>query len=39
MLAHFSTSLAADAVRAKVRPAVLSAPQSAVQRMKGLIGA
>jgi Asp/Glu/hydantoin racemase len=39
MLAHFSTSLAADAVRAKVRSPVLSAPQLAVQRMKGLIGA
>jgi hypothetical protein len=37
MLAHFSTSLAADAVRAKVRPPVLSAPQSAVMRMRGLI--
>ncbi|MGE0750369.1 MAG: aspartate/glutamate racemase family protein [Variibacter sp.] len=37
MLAHFSTSLAADAVRAKVTPPVLSAPQSAVKRMKSLI--
>jgi Asp/Glu/hydantoin racemase len=37
MLAHFSTSIAAGAVRGKIRPTVLTAPHSAVQRMKHFI--
>ena len=37
MLAHFSTSVAADAVRARVTSPVLTAPQSAVLQMKHLI--
>jgi Asp/Glu/hydantoin racemase len=37
MLAHFSTSRAADAVRAKVKVPVLSAPEAAVSRMRTLV--
>lgn len=37
MLAHFSTSLAADAVRARTAPPVLTAPQAAVLEMKRLV--
>lgn len=37
MLAHFSTSVAAEAVRARVAPPVLTAPQAAVLEMKRLI--
>ncbi len=37
MLAHFSTSIAADAVRGRIRPKVLSAPQSAVNRIKQMV--
>jgi Asp/Glu/hydantoin racemase len=39
MLAHFSTSVAAEAVRAKLSKPVLTAPQSAVLQMKRLIEA
>jgi Asp/Glu/hydantoin racemase len=39
MLAHFSTSVAADAVRAAIRAPVLTAPGSAVTLMKTLIDA
>ncbi|MGL6244254.1 aspartate/glutamate racemase family protein [Pseudomonas sp.] len=37
MLAHFSTSRAAEAVRAVVNVPVLTAPDAAVQRMRALI--
>lgn len=37
MLAHFSTSRAADAVRAVVDIPVLSAPEAAVSRMRALV--
>jgi Asp/Glu/hydantoin racemase len=37
MLAHFSTSRAADAVRAKVNVPVFSAPDAAVTRMRELV--
>lgn len=37
MLAHFSTSRAAEAVRAVVSVPVLSAPDAAVTRMRGLV--
>lgn len=37
MLAHFSTSRAVDAVRAVVDIPVLSAPDAAVTRMRGLV--
>jgi hypothetical protein len=37
MLAHFSTSLAAGAVRQQLSKPVLTAPNSAVQRMRSLI--
>lgn len=37
MLAHFSTSRAADAVRAKVAIPVLTAPEAAVKRMRSLL--
>ncbi|ERK09072.1 hypothetical protein L579_1439 [Pantoea sp. AS-PWVM4] len=39
MLAHFSTSRAADAVRARVDIPVLTAPHAAVQKMKAATGA
>ena len=39
MLAHFSTSQAADAVQARVRAPVLSAPGAAVLRLKKIMGA
>lgn len=39
MLAHFSTSRAAEAVRAVVNVPVLTAPEAAVQRMQSLLGA
>lgn len=39
MLAHFSTSRAAEAVRAVLKCPVLSAPDAAVQRMRTLVGA
>lgn len=39
MLAHFSTSRAAEAVRASVKTSVLTAPESAVARMKQLVQA
>ncbi|TPE49672.1 aspartate/glutamate racemase family protein [Amaricoccus solimangrovi] len=38
MLAHFSTSRAAEAVRATVRVPVLTAPDAAVTRMRELVG-
>jgi Asp/Glu/hydantoin racemase len=38
MLAHFSTSRAAERVRSKVEVPVLAAPEAAVTRMKTLIG-
>ncbi|HXP05550.1 MAG TPA: aspartate/glutamate racemase family protein [Stellaceae bacterium] len=38
MLAHFSTSRAAAAVRAAVRCPVLTAPGAAVTKLKGMIG-
>ena len=38
MLAHFSTSAAAEAVQARIPLPVLTAPRSAVQQMKCLIG-
>ena len=38
MLAHFSTSRAAAAVRAAVRCPVLTAPGAAVQKLRGMIG-
>jgi Asp/Glu/hydantoin racemase len=38
MLAHFSTSRAADSVRAVVDVPVLAAPEAAVARMKSLVG-
>lgn len=37
MLAHFSTSRAADAVRSAVRTPIFTAPESAVLRMKTLV--
>lgn len=37
MLAHFSTSRAADAVKAVTRVPVLTAPHAAVERMRGLV--
>jgi Asp/Glu/hydantoin racemase len=37
MLAHFSTSRAAEAVRASVKAPVLTAPHAAVDRMRGLV--
>ncbi len=37
MLAHFSTSRAAEAVRAAVKTPVLTAPDSAVDRMRALV--
>jgi Asp/Glu/hydantoin racemase len=37
MLAHFSTSRAADAVRAAVQTPVLTAPHAAVERMRALV--
>jgi Asp/Glu/hydantoin racemase len=39
MLAHFSTSRAASAVRARVGTPVLTAPHAAVERMRSLLGA
>ena len=39
MLAHFSTSRAAQAVRAAVGVPVLTAPEASVDRMRALIGA
>lgn len=39
MLAHFSTSRAAEAVRARVSVPVLTAPEAAVERMRVLVGA
>lgn len=39
MLAHFSTSRATEAVRAAVKTSVLTAPESAVARMKQLVEA
>jgi aspartate/glutamate racemase len=38
MLAHFSTSRAADSVRNEVDVPVLAAPEAAVARMKTLVG-
>jgi aspartate/glutamate racemase len=38
MLAHFSTSRAADSVRNEVDVPVLAAPEAAVERMKTLVG-
>ena len=38
MLAHFSTSRAAEAVRATVQTPVFTAPEAAVARMRALIG-
>jgi hypothetical protein len=38
MLAHFSTSRAAEAVKRTVRVPVLAAPEAAVTRMKALVG-
>lgn len=38
MLAHFSTSRAADSVRSAVEVPVLAAPEAAVARMKTLVG-
>jgi aspartate/glutamate racemase len=38
MLAHFSTSRAADSVRGAVEVPVLAAPEAAVLRMKSLVG-
>jgi Asp/Glu/hydantoin racemase len=38
MLAHFSTSRAAESVRSKVDVPVLAAPEAAVTRMKTLVG-
>jgi Asp/Glu/hydantoin racemase len=37
MLAHFSTSRAAEKVRAAVTVPVLTAPHAAVERMRGLV--
>lgn len=37
MLAHFSTSIAAPAVREAIRSIVLTAPDSAVERMRALV--
>ncbi|WP_424814190.1 aspartate/glutamate racemase family protein [Roseococcus sp. YIM B11640] len=39
MLAHFSTSRAAEAVRAVVKVPVLTAPHAAVDRMREMVGA
>ena len=38
MLAHFSTSRAAESVRSRVQVPVLAAPEAAVTRMKTLVG-
>jgi Asp/Glu/hydantoin racemase len=38
MLAHFSTSRAAESVRSEVDVPVLAAPEAAVMRMKTLVG-
>jgi Asp/Glu/hydantoin racemase len=38
MLAHFSTSQAAEQVRSEVEVPVLAAPEAAVMRMKSLVG-
>jgi len=38
LLAHFSTSLAAESVRAQVKVPVLTAPHAAVQKMRALTG-
>jgi Asp/Glu/hydantoin racemase len=38
MLAHFSTSRAAESVRSEVEVPVLAAPEAAVTRMKALVG-
>ena len=38
MLAHFSTSRAAESVRSEVEVPVLAAPEAAVTRMKTLVG-
>jgi aspartate/glutamate racemase len=38
MLAHFSTSRAAERVRGEVEVPVLAAPEAAVLRMKRLVG-
>jgi Asp/Glu/hydantoin racemase len=37
MLAHFSTSIAADAVRARTKTPILTAPESAVRLMRSLV--
>jgi hypothetical protein len=38
MLAHFSTSRAAESVRAEIEVPVFAAPEAAVTRMKTLVG-